>query len=459
MIKVGLLSFYLKLYDDTSPTTRKEFDGFMDEIKKLLKDKGLHIVASPVCRIEKEFEEAAKLFDAQDVDAVVTLHLAYSPSLESANVLKSLKVPVIVLDTTPDESFSMEQTADRIMFNHGIHGVQDMCNLLLRNGVPFHICAGHYKTSDCLDRVAIFAKAAHMAKRFKTCNIGIIGSPFAGMGDFGIGFDVMKESFGFRITPFPVNEYRRYADMINEEDIRREYERNLERFVVEVEPEYHKKALLPNLVVRKWMEENRLDGFTANFLDIRPENGFTSMPFLEASEQLSIGKGYAGEGDVLTAALTASLMSVFKNTSFMEMFCPDWRNNAIFVSHMGEMNLNLCHDKPILRKKPFPYTDAEDPIAAYGGFRAGTCILTDLAPAGGGKYNLILSKVQMLEPQVSTDLKNSIHGWFKPEVPLPEFLEEYSRNGGTHHLACVYTDELEILKAFGKMMGFHVVVI
>ena len=23
------------------------------------------------------------------------------------------------------------------MFNHGIHGVQDMCNLLLRNGKPF----------------------------------------------------------------------------------------------------------------------------------------------------------------------------------------------------------------------------------------------------------------------------------------------------------------------------------
>ena len=56
-----------------------------------------------------------------------------------------------------------------------------------------------------------------------------------------------------------------------EEDIRREYERNLERFVVEVEPEYHKKALLPNLVVRKWMEENRLTDSPPTFWIFDPK--------------------------------------------------------------------------------------------------------------------------------------------------------------------------------------------
>ncbi|HBN82740.1 MAG TPA: hypothetical protein DDZ89_02750 [Clostridiales bacterium] len=458
MIKIGLLPLYLKLYDDTMPELRKEFDSFQEEIIRMLEERGLSIVKSSVCRVKPEFEDAANLFKKNNVDAVITLHLAYSPSLESADALKSLKVPVIVLDTTPDFDFSMEQIAGKIMFNHGIHGVQDMCNLLLRNGVQYFVCAGHYKSSDVLDRVTRFAKAAHMVNKIKNCHIGIIGSPFEGMGDFGISFDILKKTIGMDVSTFSFDKYEIYEKMINREEVEEEYQRHLESFVVEVEEEFHKQSIVPNLVVRKWMEENRLDGFTASFTDIKKGNGFTSMPFLEACMQMAEGKGYAGEGDVFTAALICSLMSVFKDVSFIEMFCPDWQNGAVFISHMGEMNLNLSYKKPVLVRKPFPYTDAEDPIAAYGGFKPGQCVLVDLAPSAEG-YNLILSNVEMLEPVVNTDIKYSVHGWFQPKRALHEFLEEYSRYGGTHHLACVYTDEIEIIKAFGKMMGFTTVLI
>lgn len=459
MAKVGLLPLYLKLYDDTLPELREGFEEYLQDVILRLEERGLCIVKSPVCRIREEFFQAADLFSEEDVDAVITLHLAYSPSLESADALKSLGVPIIVLDTTPDYDFSFQQTSDRIMFNHGIHGVQDMCNLLLRNSVEYYICAGHYIYSDVLDRVTGYAKAAEMAKKFKTCNIGIIGSPFEGMGDFEIGFETMKKTIGLNVTPFSFKDYDRYEKIISKEEIEQEYQQNLDKFVVEVDETFHKPALIPNLVVRKWMEEKQLDGFTASFLDIKKGNGFVSMPFLEACMQMTNGKGYAGEGDVLTAGLVASLMRVYKDTSFIEMFCPDWRNRAIFISHMGEMNLNLAYKKPILVEKPFPYTDAENPIAAYGGFKAGKCVLVDLAPAQNNSYNLILSKVEMVEPQGDTDMKYSVHGWFKPEKPMHEFLEEYSRYGGTHHLACVYAQETGMLETFGKMMGFSVVVI
>ena len=49
------------------------------------------------------------------------------------------------------------------MYNHGIHGVQDLCNLLLRLGKPFQLEVGHWESNDALDRVARQAVAAHMA--------------------------------------------------------------------------------------------------------------------------------------------------------------------------------------------------------------------------------------------------------------------------------------------------------
>ena len=136
-VKVGLLPLYLELYDKTSPQNRKDVEVFAGDIAARLESRGLQVTAAPVCRLKEEFTLAGRLFEEKDVAAVITLHLAYSPSLESADMLAGLKVPVLVLDTTPDFCFLPDGRA--ITSNHGIHGVQDMCNLLRRNGKSFFI--------------------------------------------------------------------------------------------------------------------------------------------------------------------------------------------------------------------------------------------------------------------------------------------------------------------------------
>ena len=184
-IRIGLLPLYLKLYDDLDKGTRRpKVEEFPRTIAAELARRGLDVVSAPVCRIEKEFAAAVKKLEAEKVDALVTLHLAYSPSLESSEVLARTHLPLIVLDTTPTWSYAPDQDPDELMYNHGIHGVQDMCNLLLRNGKPFLIEAGHWQRSDVLDRVAALAVPARMAAAMRRGKAGILGTAFKGMGDF-----------------------------------------------------------------------------------------------------------------------------------------------------------------------------------------------------------------------------------------------------------------------------------
>ena len=72
--------------------------------------------------------------NTEGVDAIITLHLAYSPSLESAEVLAQSRLPVIMLDTTPDRDFGGHVDPMRLLDNHGIHGVQDLASVLRRLG-------------------------------------------------------------------------------------------------------------------------------------------------------------------------------------------------------------------------------------------------------------------------------------------------------------------------------------
>jgi len=456
--KIGLLPLYLELYDRSLPELRQRINEFHAAILNELKRRDLEVVNVPVCRLKPEFEAAVKTFESEQVDAVVTLHLAYSPSLEFSDVLASTRLPVIVLDTTPTYGFGPEQASDEILYNHGIHGVQDMCNLLIRNKKSFLLEAGHWKESDVLDRAASCARAAKLANSVRNARVGRIGEPFSGMGDFHIPVEVLHSTIGMETVVFDFRTAGALISEISEEEIRSEINYDMLEYVPEgIDSEVHRRSTIANLAVRKWIEREKLTAFTVNFTAIEKASGISCMPFLEASKAMARGIGYAGEGDVLTAGLVGALASVYSETSFIEMFCPDWKNNSIFLSHMGEMNINLAAEKPRLIEKDFPFTDADNPVVAYARFKPGKAVIVDLAPGADNTYSLIVSPVEMLGVEGEDKLNDSIHGWFRPSIPVQDFLSAYSTAGGTHHLALVYGEfEDEILK-FGRMMGWKVV--
>jgi len=181
------------------------------------------------------------------------------------------------------------------------------------------------------------------------------------------------------------------------------------------------------------------------------------MPFAECSKMLARGLGYAGEGDVLTAAFVGALRGVYPNTTFTEMFCPDWKEDVILLNHMGEVNLNLAQWKPVLRSVPFNYNACGTTAAAYTCLRPGKAVFANLAPMGEG-YTLTVTPVEMLDVGLEFGAyRHSIQGWMKPVKPLPDFLKEFSMAGGTHHSVLVYDADWQEIAAFGGMMGFEVV--
>ncbi|OUS74995.1 hypothetical protein B1748_19645 [Paenibacillus sp. MY03] len=459
-LKIGLLPLYVKLYDDIWPEARERVDAFYLTIAGELEKRGLEVEQAKACRISPEFAEAVRAFEQADVDAIVTLHLAYSPSLESADVLAATKLPLIVLDTTPTYDFGPSQHPDEILYNHGIHGVQDMCNLLVRNGKNFRIEAGHWSESDVLDRVADNAKAAKIAKKLRNAKVGSIGKSFDGMGDFRVPADELRRAIGIdAIFVDPLDSDNVFGP-VSEERVDREMESNAMRFHAgKFDRETHRQSTKADLAVRDWIERNGLTAFTANFLEVTRASALPCMPFLEASKAMERGIGYAGEGDLLTAALVGALLSVYPDTSFAEMFCPDWKNNLIFLSHMGEMNLRVAAGKPELMEKDFPFTDAGNPVVAYGKFRGGQAVYVNLAPGRNKSYSLLLSPVEMVEGDGEDRMRDTIRGWFRPVIPVADFLTAYSELGGTHHGIVVYGDAIRVLERFGAIMGWNTVTI
>ena len=458
-IKIGLLPFYLELYDKIfPPERRKPLAAFYASVANALQRQGVEVVTAKICRLKPEFAAAIKKFEKAEVDAIVTLHLAYSPSLESAEVLVRTRLPIVVFDTTPDFAFDPSQLPEKIMTNHGIHGVQDMCNLLIRNNKPFIIEAGHWKKSDVRARVISGARAARIASSFRRSRVGQIGKAFGGMGDFSLPAEILKQKLGIQTVPCDCRQLSRICKSIPGRDVDAEIKNNKRQFAIRPGiKKAHQHSVRIGLAVRKWIEQKKITAFTVNFLDVTRKTGLPTVPFLEASLGMARGIGYAGEGDVLTAALVGALATVFPDTTFTEMFCPDWKGATIFLSHMGEVNVNLLAGKPVLMEYPFVFGDVENPVKPAGCLRTGKAVFVNLAPLPDDHFRLILSPVVMMQPKGKDRFTDAVRGWMKPSLKISDFLAEYSRAGGTHHAALVYDADMEILSGFGKLMGWEVV--
>jgi len=459
-LKIGLLPLYIELYDRIAPDCRARVQAFYDAVAQGLRRQGLEVLAAPVCRLAPEFKSAIAAFEKAGVDALVTLHLAYSPSLESAAALAATRLPLIVLDTTPDYAFGPRQAPELIMYNHGIHGVQDMCNLLLRNGKPFVIEAGHWRKSDVLKRTARLVVSARMATAMQCARVGRIGQPFAGMGDFAVPPAVLKKTVGVTTVMESGRTIQRLMGAIRPAEIQAEMAADRQRFAAaKLGASAHRRSVHVGLAVRRWMERERLTAFTVNFLAVTRKAGISTVPFLEAAKAMARGLGYAGEGDVLTAALTGALMAAYPATTFTEMFCPDWKGNTVFLSHMGEVNPNLLAGRARLEEMDYKFSDAENPVRALGCLRGGAAVFVNLAPLAGNRFRLILARVAMQTVRGRDRMQDSIHGWFRPPMPVADFLAAYSRAGGTHHAALVYGQAMPELSGFGAFMGWETVVI
>lgn len=369
-------------------------------------------------------------------------------------VLKDTKLPIIILDTTPNFEFTDDDDLS-ISYNHGIHGVQDMCNLLVRNNKKFFIEAGHYENSDVLDRVVKRAFGVKVSNSLYNAKVGRIGGEFAGMGDFLVE-DGVFEKIGIKTIEMSSDLAKEYMLKVTESQIDAQIISDSEKYDIDpaVDKAFLRNGIKGDLAVRYWIEENHLTAFTANFLNIKKDFGLSGMPFAEANRAMERGIGYAGEGDILTAAFVGALMGVSREVSFVEMFCPDWKNDLIFISHMGEMNTAVAAEKPKYTVKPMKYSDV-DAMWLCGTYKSGEATLIDLAPMGGDKFRVIASKVDMRVMDCEKYRTNSTCGWFAPQKNIGRFLEDYSKFGGTHHLALIYGDMLKMAETFAAVRGFE----
>jgi len=457
--KVGVLMTLLELYRNAHPEMPAKFGemwrGFIADAVGDAAE--LHF--SEVAHTSAEVAAEVTACEEAGCDLLVVLPMAYAASGSARDALAATPLPLLVLSTTRDATLPHDMSGDHIMANHAMHGVQDLANVLARAGRDFELVAGHHADSAFRERLRAVVKAAAGAAFLREGTAGRIGEPFEGMLDFSFDPEESNEHLGFEVEGVDPAELAGFAGAVTDDEAARMAEWARGRF--ELGADLTDDELLTSarwsLGLENLVEAKGLGAFSMNFLALAAV-GAGTMPFLGASRLMSRGVGYAGEGDVLTAALGAAVARVAAGeATFTEMFCPDYARDEVLLSHMGECNFELANaSRPVkLVAKPFNYGECARPAVPVFQLRPGTVTLASLTEWPDESFRIVAARCEIIDAPEHANLQ-SPHSRISFGRALGGFLEDYSRAGGTHHLALGYGDLVREFRSLARLcrIGF-----
>jgi L-arabinose isomerase len=454
--KVGLLALTLELYETLAPELRPDRENWVRrKLLPALSAQAEVLFERAVFRAEA-IAVALGHFEAAQADAVVVVLLSYSPSQIALPALKRTRLPILIWNTQElravDESYGLPD----LIANHGVHGTQDLANVLLRSGVRFHYVTTHLEDPHPLDELADFLAAAAAVRRLRSARLGMLGYPFPGMGDFAVDTTHLAATLGCAWTILTVEDYIKRAaaaDARAVADLVAEY-RNRYAVAGDVTEADLDSAARAELSLRGLVAEHRLDALTYQFMAFGEDERTRTLPFVAASRMMAEGIGFGGEGDLIAAAGTALLNWLQPPASFTEMFTIDFAGGGVFMSHMGEANVAMARrDRKVpLVARPTPITRTLDrQLALLTSFEPGSATLMALTFGPQNRWRLIASRVA-IEDYGPLESLCVPHFKIKPAGDVRSFLTAYARAGGPHHNAICFGDARRRLALAAELM-------
>ena len=177
---------------------------------------------------------------------------------------------------------------------------------------------------------------------------------------------------------------------------------------------------------------------------------------------MSLGYGFAGEGDWKTAALVRIMKTITGgvNTSFMEDYTyhldPD--NELVLGSHMLEICPTISSERPRIEVHPLGIGGKADPARLVFNCGTGPAINASIIDLGT-RFRLIINEVQAVAaPHEMPNLPVARVLW-KPEPSLRVGAEAWIRAGGAHHTGFSFDVSSEQLNDWAEIAGIECVII
>jgi L-arabinose isomerase len=458
-LKVGFVPVMLGAYDCIDPQIRTMLTNFWEKVVRGLGSDQMEIAAIPVAATHQEISAGCMQLTESGVDLVVVSHLCYAPSGEIAPTLLKNDFPVLLWPAQPMYEIDAAQyDYNMIILNHGLHGTQDLANILRRKGRAFGVMYEHWEKQSFHASLMEWTKAGRAVAAMKRSNPIVLGGRFEGMLDLQLDEETFIDKFGVKGTHFSLDDFSTIAKTITNKQIdeRLKYCRSHFGIGDTLNEQLLRQGLRCELALRKVLEAKNSKAVGINFMEVCRHREIADAMHLAASLLMADGFGYGGEGDWTTAMLGYGLGCAGGAVSFSEIFSAGFGDNRLVLKHWGDGNIAMAADKVLLSKSAC-MTDKGNSEFAVVDFefkpsKEATLVNLTADEHSNGQLMTIVGSIEEDHlPKCSGP-----RAIFKPKNPdVRDVLNRYAENGGSHHLVLMPDDSRDIITKVAKLCGWR----
>ena len=381
-------------------------ESYLSIVSDKIKGYHVEIVNLGLIDTAEKAMEAGHRFRQEDVDLIFLYVTTYALSSTVLPVVQRAKVPVIILNLSPEASINYEQfnkmndrtkmTGEWLAYCSSCP-VPEVANVFKRSGIKFHQVTGLlHDDKECWNEISEWIEAAKVANIMAHNNLGAMGHYYSGMLDIYTDFTLQLATFGGHIEIIEVDELSAIRKQINQQQIDKRVKDFNEIFDVNEDCSLKEleRAARTSVALDQLVKTYRLGSLAYYYKGSGNADNEDTMSSVILGNSLLTANGIpvAGEYEIKNAQAMKIMDSFGAGGSFTEYYAMDYTDDVVLMGHDGPGHIKIAEGKIKVRALKVYHGKVGKGLSVEMAVKHGPVTLLSVVEKAEGKLMLLVAE-------------------------------------------------------------------
>jgi L-arabinose isomerase len=468
-LKVGLFGIGLETYWEQFPGLKQKLESYITVVSTRISEFGEEMINLGLIDTVDKAIDAGHVFKKADVDIIFLYVSTYALSATVLPVVQRAKVPVIILNLSPDAAINYAEfnalknrevmTGEWLAYCSACP-VPEIANVFRRSGIRFHEITGMLHETECWNEIKEWVDAARVANTMAHNRLGAMGNYYPGMLDIYTDLTLQLATFGGHIELIEVDELselRKTADT-KEIDKRYKYFQTVFDIQADCDAQELRKAACTSVALDQLAEKYSL-GSMAYYYKGAPgsENEETIASIILGTSLLTArGIPVAGEYEIKNAQAMKIMDSFGAGGSFTEYYAMDFDDDVVLMGHDGPGHITISEGKTKVKPLAVYHGKVSHGLSVEMAVKYGPVTCLSVIEHNGKLSLLVAEGESVTGPILKIGNTNSRYRF---SIGAREFVKRWNAQGPAHHCAVGIGHIKTKIEKFGMLLGIETIVV
>jgi L-arabinose isomerase len=468
-LKIGLFGIGLAAYWEQFPGLEDRLKGYLSIAEEKIRAMHPQIINLGLIDDAEKAFDAGRRFRREDVDIIFLYVTTYALSSTVLPVVQRAKVPVVILNLTPEMAIDYEafnkmndrtqMTGEWLAFCAACP-VPEIANVFHRIGIKFHQITGVlHNDPECWGEVTEWVEAARVAHIMAYNRMGCMGHYYSGMLDIYTDLTQQYAGFGGHIEMLEVDELAAMRKLVTAEQIAERVELFYQQFdvqddcsKVELERAARTSVALDQLVVKY-----QLGSMAYYYKGTGNDDNEDTISSIILGNSLLTANGIpvAGEYEIKNAQAMKIMDSFGAGGSFTEYYAMDFAADIVLMGHDGPGHIAIAEGKTKVKPLGVFHGKVGNGLSVEMSVKNGPVTLLSVVEATGGKLMLLVAEGESVAGPI-LEIGNT-NSRYRFSLGARKFTEQWNSYGPAHHCAVGLGHIGSKIKKLGQLLNMEFV--